>query len=136
MLWCQNLKNLAIWLAKSVFVYNLRKGVFLILWFLQIHKDNYGTSCKAKNSISLEIFYKLQKELLLGYFKVFLQNNFFSRLCHYFILKTPKLYMKFHKNPFSCFWKNWFWLTDWLADNGSFIRPFLPKNKSLPISTN
>ena len=97
-------------LAKSIFIYNLRKWFFLNVWFLENYKENYGASFKAKNSTSFEIFYKLQKALLLKIVEAY----FFPWLCHYFILKTPKLYMKSHKNIFSCFWKKWFWL-NWMT---------------------
>ena len=42
------------------------------MWFLQKHKDNYGTSRKPKNSTLMEqIFCQLQKTLVLRIFQGF-----------------------------------------------------------------
>ena len=109
-----NLKNLAIWLAERIFVYNLRKRFFQNMQFLQNHKGNYGASCKPKNSTSMEQFFcRIQKACFKDISGFFAKNNIFSWLSH---LKKPNIYMKFHKNSISCFWEKVVlttWLTDW-----------------------
>ena len=51
-----------------------------------------------------------------GYFKLFPKNKIFSWLYHFFVLKKPKICMKFHKNSISCFLEKVVlinWLTGW-----------------------
>ena len=84
---------------------------------LQNHKYNYAASCTPKTSTSMEqLFCQLQKALFLRIFQAF------SWLYPFFILKKPKIYMKFHKNSISCFWEK-VALTNWMNGNGAFIRP-------------
>ena len=48
-----------------------------------------------------------------GFFR---KSKNFSRLYHFFILKKPKICMKFHKNFISCFLEKLVlinWMTDW-----------------------
>ena len=118
----------------SIFVYYLRRRFSQNMRFLQNHKDNYGASCKLKNSTSIEqIFCQLQKALLLKMFQAFPKNKTFSWLHHLFILKNPKICMKFYKSSISCFWEKVVlinWLTGW---QWCFHKtPFLPTDK-VPI---
>ena len=52
--WYQNLKNLAIWWAESIFVYNLRKWFTQNMQILYNHKGKHGASFKHKNSTLME----------------------------------------------------------------------------------
>ena len=86
----------------------------------QNYKDNYAASCKPKTSTSTEqLFCELQRASFLRIFQAF------SWRYHFFILKKPKIYVRFHKNSISCFWEKAA-LTNWLSGSGAFfIRPSL-----------
>ena len=110
-----NLKNLAIWLAERIFVYNLRKRFFQNMQFLQNHKGNYGASCKPKNSTSMEQFFLPNpKSLLLKIFLVFLPKIISFLDC--LILRNQTFIWNFIKTLSAVFEKKWYWLPDWLTD--------------------
>ena len=51
----------------------------------------------------MEQLLELQKALLLRIFQHFPQNKIFSWLYQFFVIKKPKICMKFHKDSISCF---------------------------------
>ena len=85
----------------------------------------------------MEQLLELQKALLLRIFQHFPQNKIFSWLYQFFVIKKPKICMKFHKDSISCFWEkviliNWLIGWQWCFHQ----TPFLPKGKGPTISTN
>ena len=61
--------------------------------FLQNHKNNYGPSCKPKNSTLMkQLFCQLQKALLLRMFQTFSKIRFFLVALFFYPKETKNLY--------------------------------------------
>ena len=83
---------------------------------LKNHEDKDGASHKPQNSTSMEqIFCQFQKAITFKDISSFFPTLFFSWQYHIFILKKPKICMKFHKNSVNCFWEK-VPLINWLTD--------------------
>ena len=70
-----------------------------------------------------EFFFNSKKPSSYGYFSFLPKIRIFPACIAFLSLRNQKFIWNFKKIISAVFQKKWFWLTDWLADNGAFIRP-------------
>ena len=70
-----------------------------------------------------EIFFNSKKPYSYGYFSFLPKIRIFPSCITFLSLRNQKFIWNFKKIISAVFQEKWFWLTDWLADNGVFIRP-------------